>query len=361
MKTFSLSFLFIAIFSVFPTQTWANPIPPVGIIVEVFFEGDDWFLVADNYCMEMYGLESFEDVEISCSGGWFNFKPDFLPDFSSPRTLITKDALLNNVSINPVADQIWVDFPGCYSYDFLEWGSSPQAQVNGPLQGQTLILSLLTSNMNWDYVWFTVKGDSPDCYYSGCNHSGIFEGFVTDENGNPVVNSEIIYLPDYFYSGGYYFTHIYTNTTGFFHADYLPAKNYHIHKIIYEEIEYAVDEYISIEPNETTSMDFEIVLTETGENPSKQQAGIFSSPNPTSEATTFKIDLPATYQNEKPMLIITNMMGKIVDIVEIRTSQIKNNQATISWEKEASLPSGNYIVVLKAGNTKLSSHKITIE
>lgn len=359
MKTFSLSLLFVAFSFVFSTQTYSNPIPPVGIIVEVFFEGDDWFLVADNYCMEMYGLESFEEVEIYCNDGWFDFRPDFLPDFSSPRTIITQDALENTVSINPVADQIYVDFPGSYSYDFLDWGNSPQAAVNGPLPGQTLILSLFSYNVNWNYVWFTVKGDSPDCYYSGCNHSGIFEGFVNDENGNPMVNSEIIYLPDYFYSGGYSFAHIYTNTTGFFHAEYLPAKNYHIHKIIHEEIEYAVDEYISIEPNETTTLDFEIVLTGTNENKAHKDANISNAPNPFSSTTDFIIDLPSS--NKNPILVFSDLMGKIVEIVEIRPAQIKNNLATFTWENARSLSSGTYVVALKSENSTLATHKITIE
>ena len=358
MKKLTLSILFATLLSL---PVFCNPAPPVGIIVEVYFEGDDWFLVADNYCMEMYGIESFQEIEIWCSGGHFNFDPDFLPDFNSGLTIITRDALLNTVNINQIDDHISVYFDQGYTLADLEWGPSEQDGVSGPLPGQTLMISLFTYNQYFNYEWFTVKGNAPNCYYGGCSYKGIFEGHVRDENGNPVANAEIVYLPNYFYYGGYYFSHILTDPNGYFYYDYMPAKNFHIHKIIIDEVEYDVDEFIQVEPNETTSMDFEIVITGMDDNLAHKEATISNSPNPFSGQTTFLVKLPAKNGKEHPVLYITDMLGQIVDIVEIRSSQIKNNTATISWTKEPSLPSGNYIVVLKDGNTKLCTHKITIE
>jgi len=351
----------ILIASLFSMPVFCNPAPPVGIIVEVYFIGDDWFLVADNFCMEMYGIESFEDVSISCNCGFFNFQPDFLPDFSSPRTIISQEALQNTIFIDPVEDEIYVDFPGGYSLAFLEWGPSEEDEVSGPLPGQTLILTLFSFSPNYNYAWFTVKGNSPDCYYSGCSYYGTFEGYVHDAFGNPLANAEIVYLPEYFYSQGYYFPHIYTNANGHFQDDFMLARNYHINKIIVDEIEIPMDEFVVIEPNETTTKDFQIVYTGLNKVVTEEQASISNSPNPFSEVTTFSIAVPEMYCNKNPVLMISDVLGKIVDIVEIQSSQIKNSQATFTWQNEASLPSGNYIVTLNVGKTNLTMHKFTIE
>ncbi len=358
MKKLTLSILFATILSI---PVFCNPIPPAGIIVEVYFEGDDWFLVADNYCMEMYGIESFDQVGIFCNCGYLEFIPGFSPDFGNPTTIITQAAIQNPITINPVEDHIMVDFPSGYTYAELEWGPSEQDEVSGPLLGQTLILWLFAYNWDYNYAWFTVKGDGPNCYYSNCNVFGTFNGYVTDNNGNPVSNAEIVYLDDMFYELGYEFHHIITDLNGYFHYDNMPAKNFHIYKIIIDEVEYDVDEFIQIEPNETTSMDFEIVITGMDENLAHKEATISNSPNPFSGQTTFLIKLPAKQGKGHPVLYITDMLGKIVDIVEIRASQIKNNTATISWVKDPSLPSGNYVALLKDRNTKLTTHKITIE
>lgn len=339
----------------------SNPVTPAGLIVEIYFEDGQWVMVADNTYLWIYGLNSFDNIMIFSQSGSSSFQPDFLPDMEEAVTLITNDALFQPIEVDPTEDQVGARVDEGYSLAFLDWGPDPGDMVSGPAPGQSLVLSMVAYNMNYNYIYWTVKGESRDCFENSCWKWGTFTGSVVDQSGNPVQGAEICYLCDELLFSGYTFTHLVTGADGNYEFGYMPARNYHIEKIMIDGAEYLTDEYITIEPNQTTTLDFTVILTGAEEHSSQRGISLSNYPNPFRGKTNFSIFIPENNFNQAMVIRVADISGKVIGIIPVDTSASKDGKMSITWNPGETVAPGVYFASLIAVNRTLVVHKITIE
>lgn len=357
MKTLLVTF--IAVFTFFLSfQSQSNPIPPPNLIVEVYFESGDWVLVIDNMYAWAWGLETFEDVEIFSSDGYAHINPEIVPEPDEWVTLLTVDDLTQPLEIDPVEDHVGVWVSGGYTLCDLEWGPDPDDIVSGPEPWQSIVISYIASSPDWNYIFWPLKGASHNCFTSGCAKHGVFMGVVTDQYDNPVPEAEICYLPDEMLFSDFNFNHIITDATGYFVHPYMPARNYQIGKIKFDDTEYPVDEYISIEPGDTTIMNFTICLTGLEEHAVVHPRGIRNYPNPFTVATTFTVFLPDENINHATTIEIYDMLGNFIEQIPVRNSR-SERLTEMYWKPVSRLQPGNYLAKLKSGIKTIATCKIT--
>ncbi len=338
-----------------------NPITPESLIVEVYFEDGEWYAVVDCFLMEMLGINTFQEIEIYCNDGLFVFKEDFLPDFNTYNTVITKDALEYPIELNPINDFIEIYWSGGFGFLNLEWGSYTTAPVSGPNEGQALMVEFVYGDENYNYTFWLVKANEPYYLPTQTIVRGIFNGYILDNNNSPIPNAEIRYVNEYLMQSLYNFPPLVTDETGYFCHDNLLARNYHIYKIVIDESDYEFDEYVSIEPDSTNSYTFNLDFTMIPENPDPSFARLINYPNPFSTQTTFTIDLPAGLAKGDLTLNILDFVGRAVSVVFIGSNAIDDNQLSFTWKNDLPLGTGNYIGLLKADGAILATQKISIK
>jgi len=347
-------FLILALLMAWPAK--ANPIFLNCALKEIYFVDNDWTIILDNEFLVLVGATSFEGLQIQTNSGELNFKDDFQYIPGSWYTVITNDALKNPVIISPSIGYISVSYYNMYMPG-LSWSNNPNASVNGPEEGQSLNnypLVLLDFTV---LDWWTIKGNKINCYNSNCSIFGYFSGYLTDQNNNPIPNAEIRYLQDFFMQA-MFFSPLITNQNGYFNRE-LPAKNYHLFKIIIDGIDYEFDERVTIEPGENNHYDFQIVVSQVNETFANPSPGIANFPNPFSTKTTFYINLDGDYLNLNPMLEIVDMSGKIATIIDLKGATFSGNQMTLEWHNK-SLPPGSYFATVRLDGISRYSHKIII-
>jgi hypothetical protein len=342
-------------------QSFSNPITPEALIAEVYFDDGNWYAVVDCYLMEMLGINTFQEVDMYCNEGHFNFKDDFLPDFINYNTVITKNALNTPLELNPEHDDILIYWSGGFNFMNLEWGDQPTDPVSGPDEGQSLVVELVHATIFWDYTWWLVKATEPCAFTYECNNKGVFEGYLLDQNNTPITNAEIFYVDEDMLMTSGSFQHLITNDSGYFFHDKIYACNYHIHKIELDDIEYEYDEYISIEPGQTNTYTFLMDFTVIPENPDPSLAFIANYPNPFSNQTTFNISLPAGLNQGDMELKISDVLGRLVASLDIDSNLIGEGNINLTWKNDLPLGAGNYIALLTANGAVLATNKITIK
>ena len=359
MKTLIVTFI-AAIALLLSPPLQSNPIPPPNLIVEVYFDDSEWVLVVDNMYLWAWGLEDFEDVAINSSGGLAYINPDVVPDPDESVTLLTVDDLTLPLEIDPVEDHIVVWVSEGYTLCDLEWGPDPDDIVSGPEPWQSIVISCVAFSPDWDYIFWPVKGASHNCYATSCSKHGVFTGYVTDQYGNPVPDAEICYLSDNLLFSDFGFGHIITGVSGQYQHNYMPARNYHIGKIMFDDTEYPADEYISIEPGDTTIMNFTIYLTGLETLAMVGRYGMRNYPNPFTDATTFTVIMPDENINHATTIEIYDMLGNFIEQIPVGSNGNKRKEE-IYWNPGSGLQPGNYLAKLKSGNRTVCTHKITIK
>jgi hypothetical protein len=358
MKTYTI---LLVIFLGFSVRSFSNPITPEALITEVYFEGDEWYAVVDCFLMEMLGINTFQEVGIYCSEGHFNFKADFLPDFNSYTTVITKDALINPLELDPINDYIHVFWEGWFDIMWLEWGDSPSDDVSGPGEEQALTVAYVWGDENWNYTFWLVKATEPCSISWDCTYKGMFDGYIVDQNEQAIPNAEIRYVSPYLMQATYTFPALITNDTGYFCHDHLFARNYHIYEIVVDDVVYEYDQYISVEPGQTNTYTFNMDFTLLPENPDPSMAFIANYPNPFSNQTTFNISLPAGLNRGNMELKILDVLGRLVANLDIDSNSIGEGNNNLLWKNDLPLGRGNYIALLTSNGGVLATNKITIK
>lgn len=227
MKSFILIIIVLLSLSFYARS---NPIVPESLIVEVYFEDDEWYAVVDCFLMEMFGINTFQEIEIYCSDGQFIFREDFLPDFNNYNTIITRDALQYPIELDPVNDYIHAYWVGGFDFLELDWGSSPGNPVSGPYEGQALEVVFVYGDEYYNYTFWLVKANEPFYFPTQSVVRGIFNGYLLDNNNSPIPDAEIRYVSEYLMQSVYNFPPLITDETGYFCHDELLARNYHLYK-----------------------------------------------------------------------------------------------------------------------------------
>jgi len=358
MRRFIFSIILVLLFAV---PTFPNPITPQSLISEVYFEGDEWFLVVENYVLDIFGIEDFQEIEFFSSDGVFIFKEDFLPDFNEELTIITNDALLYPVQLHREMDHIYTFWSGGYNYFMpLEWGNSYSYRVFGPNPGQSLILRLVYEDNYFNPEFWLLKSNDPYLLGGDGKTWGIFQGFIYDQNNNPVANAELRYVDDYYFEPSWWFYPIITDQNGHFYKDYMDACNYHIHGIVIDSVEYDFDQYISIEPDSVNTYNFNMVITQVPDLHKSGTVKITNSPNPFSDKTIFKIDVDENQHTQNMNLIISDMTGRIISVIPLNGLVARDQTLSISWENDHHLPAGSYLISLTDSGRTIATNKMMI-
>ena len=289
------------------------------------------------------------------------FQPDFYPDSTNWLTTITNDALMEPLELNPNDG-----FIGIYSdyYDeinTLKWGPDLNDPVTALQADQSTYIQFITSYEYFSYIFWQVKSTGCNNYPYGEGCTGTFLGYIHDQYDDPVGDAEIYYTDDYILNNNYNIHHIITDDEGHFFFDGMFARNYHIHKIVFDGINYPTDEYISMEPNDTVNLDFNIYLTEIIDTETSQKSVITNSPNPFSQATTFMINLSTTERCSTCTIDIVNLSGQVAETIEINPSLISGQNHAVYWNTKGNLKSGQYMAFLKSAGHILATHKIIIK
>jgi hypothetical protein len=342
--------------------SFTNPITPQSLITEVYFEGDEWFLVVENYVLEIFGIVDFQEIEFFSSDGVFIFKEDFLPDFGEEFTIITNDALIYPVQLHREMDHIYTFWIGGYNYFMpLEWGNNYSYRVFGPNPGQSLILRLVYENNYFNPEFWLCKSNDPYLLGGDGKTWGIFEGYLYDQNNNPVANAELRYVDDNYFDPPWWFYPVITNQNGYFYKDYMDACNYHIQGIVIDSTEYEFDEYISIEPDSVNTFNFSMVITQIAEIEKNAPAKISCFPNPFTDRTTFTINIDKDHENSNMQIIISEISGRTISIIPLNEFEFKNKQLKIPWANTNKLHSGLYLISLSVDGAIAATTKISIE
>ena len=347
----------------------SNPIMPESLIAEVYFEEDEWFLLIDNDLLIIYGIEDFQNISICSKNGYFIFKDDFLPDFTQ-NTIVTNDALEVPVELDKVQDYLFSAYFNTITSEYIEftelsWSDYPGEFVGGPNEGQSLIITAIYGwPYSYDIEWWLVKNNDPLLLGGGWDIYGQFQGYLFDENSNPVADAEISYISSYYQQiPGIKFQHLITNENGYFFHEQMYAKNWHITGVIKDSIVYPMDIYISIEPDEVLTMDLSVDLT-TGipNRDNTKLATIGNYPNPFNGKTTFTINYKGYPGFENGYINISDLSGRTISIVPLSRSNFTNNQCEMVWQsdKGSGMPAGNYLYSLIIDGSKVATGKMII-
>lgn len=340
----------------------SNPYMPESLIYEVYFDdNDNWYLAVDVYFMEILGIQTFQEITMYSSSGFFVFKDDFLPDFNTYNTVITEDALVyphqlyrNQDHIQVYWSQAWFNFMN------LTWGNSVTAPVKAPLPGQSLMVAMVYEDEYFNPEFWLVKRSAPGFLgYNGLI-TGEFEGFLYDQNEMPVANAQIKYVPDWMTNPPNYFPPLITNEEGYFYDNYLWARNYHLHGIVIDGVDYDFDKYISIEPDSINTFFFQMVLTGADSEIHTRSNHISNSPNPFSYQTTFVLQAANDCKLQSPVLKIVGLLGQAVSLQPVSFSSNENNIIKFTWENSENLPSGIYFYQLIDNGLSVATGKMSI-
>lgn len=321
----------------------ANPIMLESLFLEVYFEDEKWFLVIDNYMLDPTDY-TFEGIYITCNDGPLYIKDDFLPDPTQSITILSNECLYTPVEIPRAGDSIhsYMDNSwGYFEFTTLVWNDTLPSPVCGPLEGQSLVITMVYKTFEIT-EWWLVKND-----LSTWNHHGSFAGYVLDLYNNPVADALIHYIDDEYIDNPYnQFDALWTNDLGYFEIDDLPARNYTVSKISKDSQSFFPNEIISIEPGENYH-EFTIdYIVGTGDKAHQKGTQVTNFPNPFERTTIFEIDLEPGRSVSQAYLKILDLNGRTVSIKPLPINYQNPGKLSFNWTKPGHLASGEYLYVL---------------
>lgn len=335
---------------------------PECLFYEIYFdENDDWYLVVDTYLMEILGISSFQELSILSSAGFLDIRPDFLPN-TTGSTILTESALTTPHTIYREADYLHVTWGGGnFWFMPLSWGNSPTAPVKGPFPGQSLTPVMVYETQYYDPTFWLVKNSEPYILGYAGNVQGIFQGYLYDQNMNPVPDAQIKYVSDYYTNPPYYFPPLITDQTGHFYDSFMWACNFHLSGIVINGVQYPFIQDISIEPDEVNTVDLYMIITGVEEHGKTRWVSISNYPDPFSFITTFRITNLTSNENKSLRLVVFNLLGQIVDEQEVVLSIDERNIAEFVWKNQDNIKSGIYTYQLLSEGKYKAAGKMIIE
>ena len=342
MKFIIFTFLFTLFLFL---QLTGNPIPPVLIINEIYFEGDDWTIELTN---ELTGDETLDNYWIYSSSGesWFN------PGITFPingYVVITQDSLQSPLNIDTNGDI--VEIMGWDFYDECRFGDFPYSWINPTYVGQSI------ARMNFrEYKYFLTKDNNPTLgiHNDTTGTQGTFCGYVFDNQNNPIQGAEIrFYYP--YYSD--YFPTVTSDVTGYF-LQRMFSLNYEISILVNGSV--LLETPITIEPDSTTYCEFFIdIYSVEGEQLQRSKIILRNYPNPFIESTRISFNL-ATKPHKTTQINIYNAKGQLIRKFQISNDKYQINEVVWDGKDENSIlqPPGFYFYSLEIDGKKVKTNKM---
>jgi len=326
-------FLFSVLFS--------NPVPPSLMIKEIGFLDNGWQIEICSESLEQSMNLSNTYLYCNSDSAFFNNNIEIQ---STESLIITQSDLQSSLSINPVSDNIGItcDFAENNHCNF----GTLSDMVLAPGSDQSLSMVGMTNNYASTTHYSFAKDNLPFEYIQYFSDlRGTFNGYVYDEDMNPVPGVELskdpdcLSLPD-----------IFTDENGWFEAE-LWGFNYNLNIHLGSVV--SVDTVIAIEPESINRYDFVL----EGYSGSDQveiaplNYNISNSPNPFNPVTTISFGKVL----EQPAKIkIYNSKGGLVDDLDC-----SSGKESISWNA-GTTASGVYFYKLEVDGSEVGKGKMLL-
>lgn len=340
------------IFGLIPINVlFSNPIIlPQAFISELMFDGNNnWILEISFQYSEPYYKQKYDSICIGTSGGFSRIKLENIKDGTN-LFVITSDSLVTPLSINKSGDciKLYSFLSSQYSQvlvDSLCFGNYPNSVIDS-LQSGYSIERLFYNLYSKDK---TPTIGLPNDTVGTC---GTIKGYIYDNNNNPVTKGIFILdNPISIQNDGSYSTKVYSRKVTFKRMFYNYAPN------TFQNV-YIDSINLNINPDFIYAKDIHILSdlmagVKEKKYSTNDDIKIMNYPNPFNSSTTFKIEVPSSFQNKQSRINIYNSLGK-----RILTINFRNNSQVI-WDGKDfngnSVSSGVYYYQLILANKKSKS------
>lgn len=338
------------------SNLFANPILPGPEIEELYWDGEDWHLV-----MKMRSDEgNLNQYYISCKSDSSYFVDDYLVDINET-IIITNSDLQNELNFDQFSDNLTIYWQDVDSYVYeVDWfvynpDGSWWQMVNFPDSGNSI---RWINYLQWDGYAYSesrihLATDANSIYFNDgeSQYQGVLSGYIYDNLNNPVENANVQFFKNTS-SAQTYFPSITSDENGYYECQ-LSAKKYFV--TAFYNARAFTDTILTINPNETTSCDLYLELSETGEEEiPKKNIELKNIPNPFNPETVITYEIPQGYQFNEAHIEIFNSRGqKIISI------PVDPNRKSIQWRAEHQA-SGVYFYSLKLDGKEVDSEKMLL-
>ncbi len=365
---FQLSLLFYV-------SAGANPVIPEGrlMVSEIYFEGSEWFVEAAANHPDAYPSDNLDSVIFETSSGQSYFKPGILLEYGEI-IIITKDSLINPLSINPDGDFINMKEYE-YGTDFLMWdlrwhqdikfGNYEEATCTSPYKGQSLVLQrfeMETPGEGTVIFYWLVKENNPTPGSSPftCDSRDTVSGYIYDKLLKPVNDAELRYCSEAEYWWAYPdLSPIIANEYGYFKNAEMFSRKYSANIIYGNSVISNVSFNVEIDSLNIYNFFIEdYIHTGIEMYEPANPVSLMNYPNPVKEQTTISVNIPQNIYFKKAIIKIFSANGKIVDIIPLHYNS--NNIYNLTWIRSDNIRPGNYFINLDINNKRIASNNMSI-
>ena len=342
-KLVYISFLIISL--AFTSYIIPNPVMTF-FINEFMFDSTGWK-------MELHPSSYWEETSLN---GWFitsktdtaYFKDGIDLDDTS-YIIITKDSLQSILNINPAGDTLTLYNPDNYMMETFSFGNNNMYSPPAPKLGQSICLRVYSDGYWQQYYYYLDNTPTMGYENDTINVKGYLDGYVKDEQNNPIEGVKVIYGYEEVPLQGSHPVYIETNSSGYFkYYDYSINKGLQFQKEGYT----SADTSIQIWPDSTITINIRMTKIVGVFRVDPPVANNFSLsqnfPNPFNSTTTFIYSLP---QEQEAEINIYDEKGELVQ--KLFKGFQNKGEYRVRWNAD-NLASGIYFYELKTKNQKIS-------
>ena len=342
-KIVYISFLIISL--AFTSYIIPNPVMTF-FINEFMFDSTGW---------EIELHPSYYGGEMSFDGWFFTsktdtafFKDGILPNDSS-YIVITQDSLQSRLNIDPAGDTLTLYNPDSLAMEMFSFGNNNMYSPPAPRIGQSICLRIYSDGYSQQYFYYFDNTPTMGYENDTLNIKGYVDGYVKDEQDNPIEGVKIIYGYVEDPPNSSHSVYIETDSSGYFsYYDYSINKGLQFQKEGYT----SADTFIQIWPDSTITINIKMnkIVGVSEINPPTINSFTLSQnfPNPFNSTTTFIYSLQ---EDEQVEINIYDEKGELVQ--KLFKGFQNKGEYRLRWNAD-NLASGIYFYELKTRNQKIS-------
>lgn len=333
----------------------ANPIILPGLVLSElkFNENNNW--VIELYYFDVNEGMWIDSIWIKSDSGIAKLKRVEIHE-NHGLLLVENDSLDSNLTINPVNDNVQIQYSfngsGPFSVDLLSYGND-----NGMTKSPKINQSIAATDIDYECSYSLDNSPTIGAYNDTIGMCGTIQGHIYDKNNQLITRSDI----GFGYNG---IANVFTPNSDGSYAARIFSRNNHIKWLGYCKIPLTggfisvpiqpLD--ISIVPD--TVVDVDIYLTDSffaglDAPTASEESLIRIFPNPIKELSfNYEIEIPVKSSNS--YIAVTDMAGKT-----ILKSDVTEYKGIINLPEQ--IANGNYVVSLYVNNKNYSNTKILID
>ncbi len=263
--------------------------------------------------------------------------------------VITQDSLQSQLNIDPAGDTLTFFSPDSLSMETFSFGNNNIYSPPAPKMGQSICLRVYSDGYGQSYYYYFDNTPTMGYENDTLNAKGYIDGYVKDEQDNPIEGVKIIYGYEEVPLQGSHPVYIETDSSGYFsYYDYSIHKGLQFQKEGYT----SADTSIQIWPDSTITINIKmpkIVGISEVHPPIVDNFTLSQNfPNPFNSTTTFIYSLPDEQEVE------INIYDEKGELVQKLFKGFQNKgEYKVRWNAD-NLASGIYFYELKTKNQKIS-------